>query len=136
MKRSFKVATVFTGAAACAAAFAPTAGAATVAPGATARITPEAITANDCTAGEWDWAHMEYTAAERHPTDACYGGSGIFDIAGNKRFTEFCPGGNFGWLVTSFGSFSYSAGAYTIPLYSAIVYAVGISGHSDPSARC
>jgi len=109
MRKSFRVATVFTGAAACAAAFAPAAGAATPAPGTTTRITPTGITPNDCTPGEWNWLHMYYTTAEKHPTPACYGGTGVYPIPGNKRFTKFCPGDNSGALF---------------------------SAHNDPSAYC
>jgi hypothetical protein len=128
MRKSFRVATVFAGAAACAAAFAPAAGA--------APATPKAITPNDCTAGEYDWAHMWYTVAERHPTPACYGGTGGYRIPGSKRFVQFCPGGNSGFLGTSRGIVPFSAGAYSIPLYSGIVYSVNIGRHSDPSAHC
>jgi hypothetical protein len=118
MRKSFRVATVFTGAAACAAAFAPAAGAAPVAAG----IIPKPITANDCTAGELDWAHMYYTAAENHTIPACFAGIGTYWIAGSKRFTYFCPGNNSGYLWTNYGSIPFSAGPFSYHLNSAIVY--------------
>jgi hypothetical protein len=136
MKRTFRVATVFTGAAACAVALAPTAEAAPAAPGATTTITPETITANNCTAGEWNWLHLYYTAAEHHATPACFGGTGVFNIPGNKRFTRFCAGGNIGDLITSRSIIPFSPTIPSIPLHSAIVYQVDISAHSQPSARC
>jgi hypothetical protein len=137
MKRSFQVATVFTGAAACAVALTPTAEAAPAAPGATTTITPKTITANNCTAGEWNWLHMYYTAAENHPTPACFGGTGVFKIAGNKRFTKFCPGDNSGAILTSRSYIPFSAeGVLTFLLHSAIVYSVYISAHNNPSASC
>ena len=137
MKRSFRVATVFTGAATCAVALAPTAHAAPAAPGATAMITPKGITANDCTAGEWNWAHMYYTAAERHSIPACFAGTGVYNIPGNKRFTFFCPGNNSGYIqYKSHGSASFVAGEHSINLFSLIVSKVSIVQHFDPSARC
>jgi hypothetical protein len=138
MKRSFRVATVFTGAAACAVARVPAAQAAPAA-GATAKITPQGITANDCTAGEWNWAHMTYTAAERHPVSACFGGTGVFKIPGNKRFTYFCPGDNSGYIQPkSHGRVSFVASENQIPLFSEIISTVSIIQHfgGHGSSRC
>jgi hypothetical protein len=139
MKRSFRVATVFTGAAACAVGLAPAAHAAP-ANGATAKITPRGITANDCTAGERDWAHMYYTAAENHRTPACFAGTGVFTIPGNKRFTYFCPGNNSGYIYFKGGraNQSFVADHNSYPLDSDIVSKISITQHfgTAPSDYC
>jgi hypothetical protein len=134
MKRSFRVATVFTGAAACAVALAPTAHAAPAVP----RATANGIIANDCTNGEWNWLHMYYTAAERHSVPACFGGTGVFKIPGNKRFTGFCPGNNSGYIQPkSHGRVSFVGGGYSIHLFSEIISKVSIVQHfAGGSSSC
>jgi hypothetical protein len=139
MKRSFKVATVFTGAA-CTAVLAPAAHAAPLAPGATAKITPADTTANNCTAAEAKWVHLYYTAAEHHSTPACFGGDGSYYLGNNRRFTELCAGNNSGRVY--FHSISPATGepnyysapfgekvnSYWLSLFSDIVSAVSITG--------
>lgn len=136
MRKSFRVATVFTGAAACAAVFTPAAHAAPAAPGATAGITPKALTHNNCTAGELDWFHLYYTAAENHPTPACFAGTGTYVISSNKRFAFFCAGNNSGYLGTDIGRIPFSGGSIPFNLHSHIVHSVHLANHRVPSARC
>lgn len=136
MRKSFRVATVFTGAAACAAVFAPAAGAAPVAPGATGEITPKAVTGNNCTAGEWNWTHMWYTTSEKHSIAACFAGTGTYPIPGNKKFSYFCAGNNSGSLNTNYGYLPFWAGSKILGLSSAVVHSVRLWHHNDPSARC
>lgn len=79
MNRAFRVATVFTGTAACAAVLTPAAQAAVVAPGATVRFAPDA-SAHDCGSSPFDpfRLHLYYEASENHPDPACFGGQDPF----------------------------------------------------------
>ena len=99
MKRSFRVATVFTGAAA-AMSLTPAVNALAM-PGNLAQVpkgqevTPN-ITVENCNSGTRQWIHLYYTAAENHgPT--CLGHPGTYVVPNhNTVFQSFCAGNNFG----------------------------------------
>jgi hypothetical protein len=86
MKRSFRVATVFTGAVATAAALAPAADAATVA--------PNTVTAGNCISNQdGGWVHLYYSANAHHSVAACIrNGPGYFSFIGGKKFAGICGG--------------------------------------------
>jgi hypothetical protein len=86
MKRTFRVATVFTGVAA-ATAIAPTATA-------MAAVKP-AITHETCNSSTKPWVHLYYTAAENH-APVCFGNNGFYSIKSGTRFLGVCPGNNIG----------------------------------------
>jgi hypothetical protein len=132
MKRSFRVATVFTGAAACA-ALAPAAHAASAAPGATARITPD-TTAHDCSKGSTtiysrtNEVHLYYSSKEHHTYPACIFGSGSPIIWGRgKRFGSYCAGAWSGYLYIDGGARRFTAGNTVHQLYNASVSGIMIS---------
>jgi hypothetical protein len=95
MRRAFKVATAFTGTAACAAAFAPGAGAATTA---RAQQMEPATSHRNCIIGRYTTSAVFYwpTSARHGPT--CVGGAnGITPTPlGNTFFSQFCAGNNSG----------------------------------------
>jgi hypothetical protein len=110
-RKTLRVATTFTGVAACAAAFVPTAAAAATthrpqktydqhATGALRKggAHPLAITEKDgCPGGTSDWIHLGYFKE----TDACFGGSGKATGSLNRPVyyaTSFCGGNNLGWI--------------------------------------
>jgi hypothetical protein len=128
MKRSFRAATVFTGAAACAAGLAPAAHAAPMAPGATA-----SITAHNCGQSNSYSLHLYYALSENHPVPACIGSrngrSGavqeqVFFGAG-KRFAAYCAGAYSGDLIIHGSSRHFTYGTHS--LYGASVEGVFIS---------
>ena len=88
MRKSFRVATVFTGAAA-ATVVAPIATA-------TAAVKP-AINHQTCNSSTKPWVHLYYTAAEKHPP-VCFGNNGFYSILSGTRFVSVCPGNNIGSL--------------------------------------
>lgn len=100
MKRSFKVATAFTGVAACATVMAPAAGAAT-----TMRDT-----AMNCTANTAPWVHLYYSPNQHHPTPACFGNNGANFITHGQKFSELCTGNNFGFFVISGATSPFGSG--------------------------
>jgi hypothetical protein len=88
MRRSFKVATVFTGAAALAGEYGPTALAATTA------VHPD-FTVQECGAnddGVSNWVHLYYPADD-HPAE-CIGGATSYHSE-RGTIASFCPGNNF-----------------------------------------
>jgi hypothetical protein len=96
MRTAFKVATVFTGAAACAAAFAPAAGAATTAK--TQLMEPGAFHKN-CTGGSTRSVHFYYPMAADHgPT--CVGEAGSTSLGGT-HYSSVCTGNNNGFFLHS-----------------------------------
>jgi hypothetical protein len=88
MKRAFRVATVFTGTAACAAALTPVAQAA-VAPDAAARITPDNVTVGPC---PFDIPSgtlvLAYTPSEFH-NPVCFDGSGRWYVGPHTKFSYY-----------------------------------------------
>ena len=101
MRKAFKVATVFTGAAACAAMGAPAAEAATAA---NARQAEPATSVRNCAIGPRTTSMVFWwpNAANHGPT--CLGGfanRGVsVDLEGNK-FRAFCGGNNYGTIYTN-----------------------------------
>jgi hypothetical protein len=106
MRKSFQMATVFTGAAACAAAFAPTAGAATASTtpvaraGAVTASTSPAIRASivskECGAGTNTWVHVYFPAGADHGP-VCFGDRGDTGVS-NIILAGLCGGNNSGWI--------------------------------------
>lgn len=103
MRKSFQMATVFTGAAACAAVFAPTAGAVTArtapavrAGAATARTTAAvpATVSENCNAGTKTWVHVYFPAGADHGP-VCFGDRGIVGVA-SVTLLGVCGGNNSG----------------------------------------
>lgn len=98
MKRTFRVATVFTGAAACAAALTPAAQAAAVpAGGGMAKITPDAI-AQSCNlkTTESRGIVLYYYRGDHKP--GCVSGTGFAPIGGHPRMSGYCADGVSGSL--------------------------------------
>jgi hypothetical protein len=95
MRKSFRAATMFTGVAAAAAAFAPAAGAATAAPDFVPRSGP--AKAANCTTRSTGDLVLYYTKAEKHSVPACVSGSGYVPIAPTK-FSSYCGGSYYGYL--------------------------------------
>jgi hypothetical protein len=132
MKRSFRVATVFTGAAT--AVLAPAAAyAAPAAPGATARITPD-TTNHDCSKGSTtiysrtNQVHLYYSSREHHPYPACIAGTGSPIIWGpGKRFSSYCAGAYSGYLDIDGSARRFTASSTVYPLFDASVSGIWIS---------
>jgi hypothetical protein len=117
MRRSFKVATVFTGAAALAGGYGPAALAATTQ--ATA-VHPD-VTFQECGAnddGVSNWVHLYYPADD-HPAE-CIGGA-TSNHAVSATIASFCPGNNNGW---------FDASVDGNPLSSPIYFYAGSGRHS------
>jgi hypothetical protein len=92
VKRSFRAATVFTGAATCAVALAPAAHAEVVAPGGTAaKVAPDLK--GTCTNNAFtDSVHLYYEKSENHATAACYNVEGsVIPVKANKWW-YYCGG--------------------------------------------
>jgi hypothetical protein len=103
MKTKLRMATVFTGAAACAAAFTPTAAAATTATA--PKLLPGNIEEVDCTAADSHWVHLYWLPSSDHgPTCLGYKGTKLVD----HWFASFCSGNNYGWI----SYLSYYGGHY------------------------
>jgi hypothetical protein len=98
MRRSFRAATVFTGAAALAGGFGPMALAATTQ--ATTTVHPDIGPWRECGAnngGVSNWVHLYYPNND-HPAE-CIGGAG--STGGNATIASFCPGNNHGLIMGS-----------------------------------
>jgi hypothetical protein len=92
MRRSFKVATVFAGAAALAGGYGPTALAATT------QATTAGITWGPCsTTGNSHWVHLYYPGGDH--ADECFGFTGHH--ATNATIASLCPGNNFGSIYSA-----------------------------------
>jgi hypothetical protein len=133
MKRSFQVATIFTGAAACAVALAPAAGAAPLTPGNTARITPD-TTARNCTSTFTSSVVLYYTPSENHSKNACVKGIGFVYLGQGKRFTAYCAGAYSGFFYINGNRRSFTEGSH--PLYSQAVSAISITKDKHPQLQC
>lgn len=126
MKRSFRVATVFTGAAALATGLAPMAQAGTVAPGVTAAtIGGDCNTAFAATAS----LHLYYTSSENHSLAACFTGFGTYTIGKGKRFAYYCAGEYKGHLYINGQARAFTSGYHN--LYGASVSKVSISNYNN-----
>jgi hypothetical protein len=129
MKRSFRVATVFTGAVACATAVAPMADAATV--------TPNTVKAQNCAPNSGPNVHLYYSAKAKHSLAACLkGGPGYFSFPGGKKFAGICGGAWSGIFYYGVPNTSISGSAFFTPAYEPtywkqtdIIYGVDIVGY-------
>jgi hypothetical protein len=116
MKRSFRVATVFTGAVAAATALAPMADAATV--------TPNALRAGNCSPNA-DGAdvHLYYSKNAKHSLAACiFGGPGYFSFPGGKKFAGICGGAWSGIFYYGVPNTSISGSAYFTQGYLPVMW--------------
>jgi hypothetical protein len=133
MKRSFRAATAFTGAAACAVAFTPTADAAT------ARITPDTLHAANCVGNaSTPQLHLYYAASQHHPTPACVSGpvGSIVNWPSGKHFSSYCGGEYSGSLVfagPTFAHFTHGAALHHLygPVYGVEISRVNTTGAID-----
>lgn len=132
MKRSFRIATAFTGVATV--ALAPTAAhAATTAQHARAEANGY-ITAFDCGPnsppdGSSQWLHLYYSKKENHSTAACVdgqSGSPIYTIGKGKRFAYYCAGKYSGYLWVNGEKDHFTQGRHN--LYNASVSKVQVTG--------
>ena len=124
MKKSFRVAAVFTGAAAAIAGFAPAAGAATAA--------PDAAGAGNCTAAKTQDLVLYYTASEKHPTPACVSGFGYTPIGNrNLHFQSYCGGRYSGYFWIDGSRKHFTAGIVYHNLYGAEISQVSLSPVSN-----
>jgi hypothetical protein len=107
MRRSFRVGTVLTGAAACAAAFGPTAAAATA-----GKPLPGNITEEDCTAADAHWLHLYWPAYSDHGPTCIGGTTGTIQV--DHSMVGWCPG-------EASGDISYISadGGYSFPGFDA-----------------
>ena len=126
MKRSFRAATVFTGAAAAAAVFAPAAGAAPLAPGTTAKITPELK--GNCSQGAFtDSVHLYYEKSEHHSRAACFDVVGsVIPIKANK-WASYCGGAWSGYFYINHQAARFTAGQVYHNLHGQVISSVFIS---------
>jgi hypothetical protein len=121
--KTMRVATTFTGAAACAFAFTPAALAGThldvAGAGQQAHdngVRPDAITTkNHCPGGTSNWLHLAYTTGG----DICYGGSGTLEFTNSVKINSFCGGNNTGVIY----GYSKDGGSPSIPFGHGTFYA-------------
>jgi hypothetical protein len=129
MKRSLRVASVFTGAVACTTALAPMADAATV--------TPNTVTAGNCSPAEGPQVHLYYSAHANHSLAACLkGGPGYFGFGAGKKFAGICGGAWSGIFYYGVPGTAISGSAYFSQSYrptywkqTDIIYGVDIVGY-------
>ena len=110
MRRAFKVATVFTGAAAAAAAFTPAVGAATAA-GAQRMGPAESI--RDCKAKTTTTSVVLVWPKFTNHGDTCVGDAhdpGDAAFLNSNGFSSYCPGNNVGNILTRFRDFTFKQG--------------------------
>lgn len=122
MKRAFRVATVFTGAAACAAVAAPAAQAAPLAAGATARVAPD-IVESTCPPGGAPKLVLYYTSGH---LPACFGSGGAVNVGGDPNFAKYCGGPYSGYLWINHARHYFTSGSHN--LYGQRVSKVSITG--------
>jgi hypothetical protein len=114
MRAAFKVATVFTGVAACAAVFPPLAEAVTVPTANNHHVTPFTSIRN-CTIGPETTSVVLTRPPSAHHGPTCVGGATGPRIhsLGNTYFSYFCAGNNYGryWKTGNATPFSFYAGS-------------------------
>jgi len=103
MRKAFKVATAFTGAAACAAVFTPGAMGATATTAKTLQVNPD-IAPKNCTATSTTSMVFWWVSGAHGPN--CVGGSpggpGTTTALNNGKYvSRICTGNNWGWIVHS-----------------------------------
>jgi hypothetical protein len=129
MRKAFKVATVFTGAAACATTFVPAAGAATVRP---------ATSHWDCSIGPRTTATVLWWPTSKDHGPTCVGGANQNHESTplGTIYTSYCPGDNFGYIYTSSPAVYYRVhpGETKHEIY-AYVTSVYISSWSKPASK-
>jgi hypothetical protein len=138
VRRAFRVAATFAGAAAGAAAFAPAAGAATAVPNTTA-----APVFNNCPAGTSHYVHL-YFSPSKHHGPQCLGYNGTHYFPNSKSptgvlYSAFCPGNNNGYIfwwdpASGYQNYHFIAGGNGLRGYLD-VSEVYISGHTG-NATC
>jgi hypothetical protein len=106
MRKAFKVATVFTGAAACAGAFAPAAGAATTV---RAQQAEPATSHWNCAIGPRTKAAVFVWPSDTHHGPTCVGDANENNQATSlgTYYNSYCPGNNYGYVFTSLAGVSY-----------------------------
>jgi hypothetical protein len=111
MRTAFKVATVFTGAVACAAAFTPAAEAATTTTAKTQLIEPEIFKKN-CAIGPSTTSVVLTRLPSAHHGPTCVGEKGKITLS-NTYFSYFCAGNNYGqyWITGDTKPFNFYAGS-------------------------
>jgi hypothetical protein len=119
MRKAFKVATVFTGTAACAALLAPAAEAAT---GANAQQAEPATSVRNCTIGPKTHSMVFWWLSTAHHGPTCVGGANSVNVTKHLgvRYKDFCGGTNYGRIFTSpFLAWEVSGKFYTgyIPVH-------------------
>lgn len=124
MKRSFRVATIFTGTAA-AAALAPAAHAAPMTVGNTAKVTPNIVGGNCPKSAFTPAVHLYYTKSENHPLPACFSGLGRYNFGKKIRFSAYCGGDWSGYLYITTSGEKFTPGGHH--LFGQSLSAVSIS---------
>jgi hypothetical protein len=128
MRKAFTVATVFTGAAACAAAFTP---AAEAAPTARTQVIAPDTAHHNCTVGPATTSAVFYWPASKHHGPTCVGGSP--DVhqrtsLGGTEFSKLCTGNNSGYyFVKTLSSPMGFTRGHTMDLFGFYVSQVSIS---------
>lgn len=132
MKRAFRVATVFTGAAACAAAMTPAAQAARVVPG--HEFVPDAVTARVCspqTTGSENLVELIY---EKGHKPECFTGNGQTAIEG-APFYRYCAESKSGEMyIRSVGWMPFTEGTHS--LYGQVVSSIVIHSAAKGPRPC
>jgi hypothetical protein len=126
MRKAFKVVTVFTGTAACAAAFAPAAGAATV------TVKPT-TTHKNCSLGPKTTSMVFWWPASANHGPTCVGGYGDPGYTTNldTYYSSFCAGDNYGSVfIKGRPDVSFGPGTGTYNLDYAYVMGVYIASWS------
>ena len=143
MRRAFRVATAFAGAAACATAFAPAADAAVARPEAATHEAKPDITVENCTSGTKQWMHLYWPASKKHgPT--CFGFAGP-TLVQSVSWSGVCGGDNYGTIsgftqsgVPELVNVTPGTGIYHFPYKNHILIVTEVSishwiqGHSCP----
>jgi hypothetical protein len=129
MRKAFKVATAFTGAAACAAAFTPAAEAVT-APTLRTQVVPN-VEHRNCPIGPSTTSMVFWWSAAAHHGPTCAGSGGVpGHIVFSHWFSRICTGNNKGYITSKPGGFHNSFGAGLSRLRAQFVYSVDITGHA------
>ncbi len=130
MKRSFKVATVFTGVAALGAIAAPAANAAVVGPG--TKATPN-ITGKSCGGfvSNYKGLILAYTAGH---APACFSGTGTTGVGGDPAFQSYCAGSAVGYLYIGGKARAFTSNVHQ--LGGQHVSKVDITRYTGGKTRC
>lgn len=132
-RKSMRVATVFTGVAACAAIAAPVAHASSG-----HRRTGSIREVDNCSAQLHNWLHVRSKGnSHQSPTIRCYGFRGKYSPSGEIGILSECGGNNFGYLSAKGAgawNFSFDPGTYYRPLNHSHLAAVYIGGWAGGDA--